>query len=170
MQLIPKSDGDMLRALVPTNAMSVPLDVQAPCYFMSNFTLASQPTSRGYFDFLLPLVKTEPADSHFSLAFSAVAFASLANRPSARGSNLFSQAASQYIKALRAVNLALQSPAHQKTDQTLAAILMLGFFEVRHQAAVRNEIMLTTSRQYLRREQLLWHGILILTARYSLLR
>lgn len=119
-----------MRALVPSTAMSIPLDVQAPCYFMSNFTLASQPTARGYFDFLLPLVKTEPSDSHFSLAFSAVAFASLANRPSARGSNLLQQASNQYTKALRAVNVALQTPSHQKTDQTLAAILMLGFFEV----------------------------------------
>lgn len=128
-QLAPNSDGDMMRALVPSTAMSIPLDVQAPCYFMSNFTLASQPTARGYFDFLLPLVKTEPSDSHFSLAFSAVAFASLANRPSARGSNLLQQASNQYTKALRAVNVALQTPSHQKTDQTLAAILMLGFFE-----------------------------------------
>jgi hypothetical protein len=170
MQLIPQSDSDMLRALVPSAAMSVPLDVQAPCYFMSNFTLASQPTARGYFDFLQPLVKTEPSDSHFSLAFSAVALASLANRPHARGSNLFSQAANQYTKALRAVNLALQSPQHQKTDQTLAAILMLGFFEVSYRDRPQSTVKLTTARPYHRKEPLPWHGILILMAQFNLSR
>lgn len=130
MELSPRSDVDVTRALVPVEpALSIPLDVQAPCYFMSNFTLASQPTSRGYFEFLLPLVKSEPPESHFGLAFSAVAFAALANRPNARGRNLSIQAVNQYTRALRAVNLALQNPAHQRTDQTLAAIIMLGFFE-----------------------------------------
>lgn len=41
------------------------------------------------------------------------------------------QAVAQYTKALKATNLALQNPAQQKSDQTLAAILMLTFFEVR---------------------------------------
>lgn len=42
---------------------------------------------------------------------------------------MFVEAVGQYTKALKAINVALQTPAHQKTDQTLAAILMLGFFE-----------------------------------------
>jgi hypothetical protein len=122
----------MLRALAPLAALSVPVDVQAPCYFMSNFVMTSQSTGPGYFDFLMPLVKSESPDSHFSLAFSAVALASLAKRPSARGTPLFVEAVGLYTKALKAINIALQTPAHQKTDQTLAAILMLGFFEVGH--------------------------------------
>lgn len=111
-------------------ALSIPLDVQAPCYFISNFTLSSGPEARGHFDFILPLSKTEAVDSPFALAFAAVAFVSIANRPSSRRGNLLYQALCQYGEALKAVNLALQNPAQQKSDQTLAAILLLGFFEV----------------------------------------
>jgi predicted 2-oxoglutarate/Fe(II)-dependent dioxygenase YbiX len=78
---------------------------------------------------LVPMLRHESPDSHLSLAFQAVSLASLANRPSTRGRAIFPQAVAQYTKALKAVNLALQNPTQQKTDQTLAAILMLGFFE-----------------------------------------
>ena len=39
------------------------------------------------------------------------------------------QAIGLYAKALKQINLALQNPAQQKQDSTLAAILLLGFFE-----------------------------------------
>lgn len=84
---------------------------------------------RGSFDYILPLIKTEPPTSALSLSFQAVAMASLANRPNARGSPLMHSAIDQYAKALKVVNLALQNPVQQKTDQTLASILLLGFFE-----------------------------------------
>jgi len=40
------------------------------------------------------------------------------------------QAIGQYAKALKAINLALQNPAQQKSDATLASIILMGFFEV----------------------------------------
>jgi hypothetical protein len=40
------------------------------------------------------------------------------------------QAIAQYAKALKAINLALQNPAQQKSDATLASIILMGFFEV----------------------------------------
>ena len=129
--IAPNPDQDMSKAILPLGALSIPLEQQAPCFFVSNFVIAPRLETRGYFDFLLPMLKSESANSHLSLAFSAVAMASLANRPNTRGQRmLFSQAIGQYTKALKATNLALQTPAHQKTDATLAAILMLGFFEV----------------------------------------
>lgn len=39
------------------------------------------------------------------------------------------QAIGLYAKALKQINLALQNPTQQKQDSTLAAILLLGFFE-----------------------------------------
>lgn len=118
------------RALVP-QSLSIPVDDQAPCYFMSNFVLnPKSESSRGYFDFLAPMIKHETPDSHLSLAFSAVALASLANRPQAKASSLINRAIGQYTRALGSINSALQNPSQQKTDQTLAAIMMLGFFEV----------------------------------------
>ncbi|KAH7382955.1 hypothetical protein BKA64DRAFT_582795 [Cadophora sp. MPI-SDFR-AT-0126] len=128
--IAPNPDQDLSKAISPLGAPSIPLEQQAPCFFVSNFVIAPRLETRGYFDFLLPMLKSESANSHLSLAFSAVAMASLANRPNTKGQRmLFSQAIGQYTKALKATNLALQTPAHQKTDATLAAILMLGFFE-----------------------------------------
>ncbi|KAL2072461.1 hypothetical protein VTL71DRAFT_11804 [Oculimacula yallundae] len=132
--IAPNPDQDMSsmsNAMVPIGALSIPLEQQAPCFFISNFVIAPRSQARGYFDFLVPMLKHESPDSHLSLAFSAVAMAALANRPNTRGQRmLFGQAIGHYTRALKATNLALQSPVHQKTDTTLAAILMLGFFEV----------------------------------------
>ncbi|QSZ31434.1 hypothetical protein DSL72_000999 [Monilinia vaccinii-corymbosi] len=106
------------------------IEQQAPCFFVSNYVIVPQNGQmRGSFDYILPLIKTESPRSALSLSFQAVAMASLANRPNARGSPLMNLALEQYTKALRVVNLALQNPVHQKTDQTLASILLLGFFE-----------------------------------------
>lgn len=109
----------------------VPIEDQAPCFFVSNFVRPPRETgSRGTFEFLLPMIKTERPDSHLSIAFSAVALASLANRPNTRGSGLMVRAMSQYTKALKGINAALQNPTQQKSDSTLASIILMGFFEV----------------------------------------
>jgi hypothetical protein len=112
-------------------ALTIPIEEQAPCFFISNFVrLPRESGSRGSFDFLLPIIKTEKTDSHLAIAFQAVALASLANRPSARSSGLMVRAIGHYSKALKGLNLALQNPAQQKSDATLASIILMGFFEV----------------------------------------
>jgi hypothetical protein len=128
--IAPKSERDMFMEFGVLPALKVPVDEQAPCYFMSNYVIAPRFAARGYFDFLTPMLKTESADSPIALAFSAVALASLAGRPVGRGTRWFGDSCLQYTKALKAVNLALQNPAQQKADSTLAAIIMLSFFEV----------------------------------------
>ncbi|KAF4632022.1 hypothetical protein G7Y89_g6105 [Cudoniella acicularis] len=131
MSLItPTSDTDT-GMMLATPALTIPVEQQAPCFFMSNYVIApSEGQSRGYFEFLHPLMKNDGPDTQLKLAFSAVSMASLANRPSSRGRKELSHlAVAQYSKALKATNLALQDPALQKSDQTLAAILMLGFYE-----------------------------------------
>jgi len=40
------------------------------------------------------------------------------------------RAIGEYSKALKGINLALQNPAQQKSDATLASIILMGFFEV----------------------------------------
>jgi len=112
------------------HAMSVSVDEQAPCYFVTNYVAEADQSSKGHFDFLLPMMQSEPPDSQLSIAFSAVAMASLANRPNTRNKKLWNEAVFRYSKALKATNLALQDPTKQKSDQTLAAVLMLGFYEV----------------------------------------
>lgn len=116
----------------PPGYLSVPVDDQAPCFFITNFVRMPQGgDTRGAFDFIVPIIKSEARDSHISLAFSAVSLASLANRPNSKSSNLMLRAIAQYGKAMRAINVALQNRSLQKTDATLASILLLGFFEVR---------------------------------------
>jgi hypothetical protein len=121
---------------VSTMTLSVPVEQQAPCFFLTNYVISpvsDVETPRGYFDFLGPLLRGEGPDSQLTLAFSAVSMASLANRPSSRHrADLKHNAVAQYTRALKATNLALQNPAMQKTDATLAAVLMLGFYEVGH--------------------------------------
>ncbi|TVY94509.1 hypothetical protein LAWI1_G000108 [Lachnellula willkommii] len=126
------SSSRLAMMLSTSEALSVPIEQQAPCFFVTNFILPSSDTrgtGTGHFDYLAPLMKTAGLDSPLSIAFQAVAMAALANRPNSRGRGLLPKAMGQYAKALKATNLALQNPAQQKSDQTLAAILMLGFFE-----------------------------------------
>ncbi|KAM0179922.1 hypothetical protein ACHAPC_007905 [Botrytis cinerea] len=124
------NDASSSEALGLQVAFASPIEQQAPCYFMSNFVIIPQSgQARGSFDWVLPLIKTEASDSALSLSFQAVAMASLANRPNARGSNLMHLAIENYAKALKVVNLALQNSVQQKADQTLASIILLGFFE-----------------------------------------
>ena len=62
-----------------------------------------------------------------ALAFSAASLAALANRPNAK--SLLLKAEERYSRAIRYVNHALRDPVEQKTDETLAAVLLLGLFE-----------------------------------------
>ncbi|KAH8819700.1 hypothetical protein F5884DRAFT_23244 [Xylogone sp. PMI_703] len=110
--------------------VGVPVEQQAPCYFLANYVLMHKESSPGgYLDFLVPMVKTESPDSVVIAAFQAVAMAALANRPNAKGSGLMHQAFTKYAQALRLTNLALQDQTLQKEDSTLAAVLCLGLFE-----------------------------------------
>ena len=76
------------------------------------------------------MMKTDTTESALASSFQAVAMASIANRPNTKASGLMTQAIGHYAKALKVVNIALQNPLQQKSDQTLAAVIMLGFFEV----------------------------------------
>ena len=127
--LMSSSDSESSMALI-TSPLTIPVEEQASCFFVQNFVQPAQdPASTGWFDFLLPLIKTGTPDSPLGVAFSAVAMATLANRPSVRGRGLMPQAIGFYAKALKQINLALQNPAQQKQDSTVASILLLGFFE-----------------------------------------
>ncbi|KAG9242793.1 hypothetical protein BJ878DRAFT_400793, partial [Calycina marina] len=110
--------------------LSVPIESQALCFFISNFVCKPRIAEGiGAFEYLIPIIKVEPRDSPISLAFAAVSLASLANRPNSRSGGLMIEAMTQHGKALKAINIALQTSITQKTDATLASILLLGFFE-----------------------------------------
>lgn len=97
---------------------------------MSNYVLIPrQGSTRGFHEYLLPLLKSELSDSPLHHAFNACALASLGNRPDASTSNLNSRALGHYTKALAATHISLKDPDMGKSDSTLASVLMLGLFE-----------------------------------------
>lgn len=114
-------------------------------YFLSNFVLLPGIEGRrGFLDFLLPLLRNEPPDSHLSVSFKAVALAAFGNRPNSK--KLLVQASSEYSRALSSTNTALANPVMQKSDQTLAAVLLLGLFEVSEDPSELGPTLATDSR------------------------
>jgi hypothetical protein len=110
-------------------SVTLPLEIQAFHYFLSNYVLVPQlGTTRGHLSYILPLLKGEPGGTQLSTSFTAVALASFGNRPGA--SRLLQRARREYTRALNYVNKSLQNPATQKSNQTLASILLLGLYEV----------------------------------------
>jgi hypothetical protein len=115
-------------AIIP--AMEIPVDTKASCHFVSNFVLVPREgTTRGFMDYLVPLLRAEAADGHLQHAFNACALASLGNRVASNGVNFREKALAEYSKALAGTNAALRHPERSKSDATLAAVLMLGMFE-----------------------------------------
>jgi hypothetical protein len=114
------------------NHLSIPVEQQAMNYFLANWVLVPKPgqvvVTRGFLDYIVPLIKNEPPNSHLTASFEAVSLASLGNRPETK--MLLGVAWQKYTRALSLVNRALAQPFVQKSDQTLAAVLLLGHFEV----------------------------------------
>ncbi|KAJ2904659.1 negative acting factor [Zalerion maritima] len=130
----------------PTDAflanLKIPLEQQATCHFMSNFVLVPrQGSTRGFLDFLIPLMKAETTDTHLKHAFNACALAHLDNRVHSGDDQVKDKALAEYTKALHSTNQALRDPEGQKQDGTLAAVLLLGLFEVCRQDALGTELI-----------------------------
>lgn len=109
--------------------MAIPIDQIATHFFFSNFVTIPHDNkdSRGFLDYTVHLVNSQQANKPLALAFSAASLAALANRPNAK--SLLLKAEQRYSRAIRYVNHALRDPVEQKTDETLAAVLLLGMFE-----------------------------------------
>ena len=116
-------------AVIP--AIQIPTDTQAQCHFVSNFILLPrQGSTRGFMDYLIPLMKMDPDAAHLQHAFNACALSSLGNRVSADRVDFPEQAFGEYVKALRATNTAIKDPRTSTSDALLAAVLLLSMFEV----------------------------------------
>ena len=85
----------------------------------------------GFLEYLLPLLRPEKLDMHLQHAFNACAMAHLNNRVNSGRERIGEKALMEYTRALRTTNNALRDPRLQKSDATLAAVLLLGMFEVR---------------------------------------
>ncbi|RYP27177.1 hypothetical protein DL768_011329 [Monosporascus sp. mg162] len=115
------------QAVVP--ALNLSVEQRASCFFVWNFVLVpKEEDPRGFLDYLVPLLRQEGSGSHLQHAFNACSFAILYNREGP-STNLWERALSEYSKALSKLNAALRDAEEQKTDSTLAAVLLLGMFE-----------------------------------------
>lgn len=112
-------------------SLSTPIEQRATCHLLADYVLVSDSPGgrRGYYKFVYKIL-TRPSGPSKSLlsAFKAVSIVALSSRPGA--SHLVVEAESHYAKALREVNKAIQDPTQVKSDDTLASVLLLAFYEV----------------------------------------
>lgn len=111
--------------------LSTPVEQQATCFLLADYVLISDSPGgrRGYYKFAYKMLTRPDRPARCLLsAFKAVSFVALASRPGASHLNI--EAESHYSKALREVNRAIQDPKQVKHDDTLAAVLLLAFYEV----------------------------------------
>lgn len=120
-------------AIIPRSVF-IPVEEQALCYFLANWVLLpGQGCKGGYMEYIIPLYSSCKPNSHLHYALSAASLAAFGNRPNCRQNSpksISAKASSLYAKALEHTNMALRNPLLVKEDETLAAVLMLGFFEV----------------------------------------
>lgn len=101
---------------------------QATCFVLYQYVLDGAKRSRGYLSHLKTIcaVENNPA---VMAAISALGLASLSNLNA--DTVLMIKARKEYTVALAAANEALCDPASMTADSTLAAVILLGMFEVR---------------------------------------
>ncbi|KAK3340014.1 hypothetical protein B0T25DRAFT_561090 [Lasiosphaeria hispida] len=126
----------------PPPVVTVPLAQRAACYFASNFILCPlSGTPHGYFDYLIPLLESAPADSALNHAFNACAFAAFGNRTKSGNVDFSGLSLKAYTLALTATHTALGDSTEANTDATLAAVLLLSLYE--SITAIKSAQMLT---------------------------
>ncbi|KAJ3489369.1 hypothetical protein NLG97_g6010 [Lecanicillium saksenae] len=106
-----------------------PIEERSAHHLVSNYVLnPPQGTERGYFQFVVPLIRAEHPSPHFKLAFEACALAYFSNRMGSTA-HLAKDALHKYVNALAKTGRAIQDPTESKQDATVAAVLLLGLFE-----------------------------------------
>ena len=125
------SPNDLLESVVP-HPLYESEETNAQCFFVSTFVLYGRDTQadRGFLELLPFLFNNLRAESPLSLCLNAAAkilFGKWERRnPGAERSSIPS-----YTKAVEATRLALQDPVDSVSDETLMAVCLLGFYEVR---------------------------------------
>ncbi|KAM0335451.1 hypothetical protein ACHAQA_000497 [Verticillium albo-atrum] len=109
------------------------LEDQASSYFLSEFILIPAPQGnvpiRGYYPWIPKFMsKARPAKA-LSSAFKATSLASIATQRDKIVGGALGAAQYHYVEAVRAVNEAIQDPSMAKSDETLAAVLLLALYE-----------------------------------------
>jgi hypothetical protein len=101
---------------------------QATAFVLDNYILEDTAPTKGFLTYLNTLRITEDNPA-INSAISALGLASLSNIEMAPG--LMASARKEYATALRWTNSMLRDPSQSTADATLAAVILLGMFEVR---------------------------------------
>lgn len=111
---------------LPLTPVLVSVDDRATSYTFKYFI--GQNTNLGGLPYIPRLLDSDPSPNLIA-SIKAIGLAVMSNRHMAPG--LMQSAYSEYSTALLATNRALQDPARYKSDSTLAAVMLLGMYEVR---------------------------------------
>ena len=116
--------------LVPPRSVAENPEELAICAFFTHFVLVPfhPDGQRGFLDCLLPLYTATRHDSLLSVATAAVALTVSGGNPWRRADHQVGRL--MFGKALRMAAAAIQDPVASTEDETLMAVLLLGFYEV----------------------------------------
>lgn len=117
---------------VETIPIGIPQDPeqQALCFFMTKFALSDRKEEiwGGSLEALPAIYQEAGAQSALSLAAAATSMSSIAWNP--EWAHFKPISLQKYVQSLKLINDAVQDPVQSKSDGTLMAVLMLGFYEV----------------------------------------
>lgn len=116
---------------------------QAVNAFFSNYILIPRHpfSERGYLECLLPLYQNTRHDSLLSLATVAMALAIQGTSPPNKRCRVLSQ--DYFGKALIKTGKAIRDPIESLKDETLIAVLLLSFYEVRCSPTVKSSTLIS---------------------------
>ena len=109
--------------------LDISIDQLAARQLLINVTTPEANSTRGFLEFVVPLMDTANADSYLSHAFAAAALAEYKRRQNS--AVIVPRARISYLKALKTVEAALKDPVEMSTDAMLASVLLLARCEVR---------------------------------------
>lgn len=126
------SESQSSTALVMPHTLYEPEETNALCFFVSTWVLYQRDTQadRGFLELLPFLFHSLRPDSPLSLGLAAVSSLLFGIRER-RNPESERYAFSTYTKAVKAARAALQDPVESVADETLMAVCLLGFYEVR---------------------------------------
>jgi hypothetical protein len=119
--------GDAQAGPLMLSSISVPVNDQATGFIFSHYVWSGSNRTPGYLSYLHPLLASD-AGPAVTASINAVGLAALSNIHISP--NLMLAARQEYTAALAATNAALQDRACSKLDSTLAAVVLLGMYEV----------------------------------------
>ena len=110
--------------------LNVSMEVQAPCYFFSNYVLENTSYAKGFLDYLPSLCEDYSADSFLLQAVTALGSFGLGMKR--RDFSALNSAQHNYSSALSQLNAALTRKEVALTDQVMTTVFLLGLYEVVH--------------------------------------